>query len=592
MGHNAKPEETHAIKTGGNSGGGLDAAHPALSPQSSGQKPIKAHGNTESNKGPKKAASGQGKKTAESPAAPRPGFDEALRRITNLLPSDLEIRGLLQPIESTGEERLREFGIRARRYKKYFEAWEDLHLVPDPEGGTYIRDDVIQYIQDQHRNKPSEDGHNDLAEALHTYEGFRELLVELSELLYPYTAPYFPDHMTLHSHLKKGGRGIVLTAGNDQVAYLLTQIPILRRLGCHLPIEVMYVGDGDLNRDSRQDLEELPGVVTRDLGVMVRAVGWHVASWAAKPFAILLSSFREVVFIDADSFFFVNPEVLFDDPGYVRTGTLFFRDRLIMPETKREWLQSMLPQPVSRNVKQSRLWVGDSGHQQESGVIVVDKYRHFMALLFTTRMNGADRDGNEEEGRVGVYDMVYVLHLIPFHMLIRDAGDKETFWLGWELVGDTDYVFHQGDAGTLGVIQAHADIQEGQPELPSWATPDNTTEAGMELQAAGGGGGAPMPSQRMCSPQLLHLDLEGKPLWFNGGLVRNKFLDRRDWTFEVFESYLIEPRDVREPGAWVLGEGNICCLTTDYRLKGDLTAAHRELLGEMIKHARKAGIAH
>lgn len=576
-GHNARPEETHAVKTGGTSGEVFDAASPAILAQNPGQKPVVVPENTESTTGSKKAASGQGKKTA-SPA-PRPGFDEALRRVINLLPSELEIRGLLQPIESTGEARLREFGIRARRYKKYLEAWEDLHLVPDPEGGTYIRDDVIQYIQDQHRTTNSADGRNDLAEELHAYEGFRELLVRLSDLLFPYTAPYFPDHMTLRSHLKKGGRGIVLTAGNDQVAYLLTQIPILRRLGCDLPIEVMYVGNRDLNRDSRQDLEDLEGVVTRDLGVMIHAVGWQVASWAAKPFAILLSSFREVIFIDADSFFFVNPEVLFEDAGYARTGALFFRDRLIMPEMKREWLQSILPQPVSRNVKQSRLWTGDSGHQQESGVIVVDKYRHFMALLFTTWMNGADRDGNEELGKIGVYDMVY--------------GDKETFWLGWELVGDTDYVFHQGDAGTMGVAQVHADIQDDQPELPDWATPDNTTEAGLELQASSAGGGAPfLPSHRMCSPQLLHLDLEGKPLWFNGGLVRNKFLDRHEWEFETFTSYLIEPRDVREPGAWVLGEGNICCLTTDHHLRGDLTAAERELLGEMIKQARKAGIAH
>ncbi|KUI73433.1 Putative alpha-1,3-mannosyltransferase MNN14 [Cytospora mali] len=570
LGHNTRPEETHAVTTGETPKGSFNTAPPVILPPNSGQKPINGQEDIKSNMGSKQTALGQGKKTESH--APRPGFDEALRRITNLLPGELEIRGLLQPITVTGERRLREFAIRSRKYKKYLEAWEDLHLVPDPEGGTYIRDDVIQYIHDQHRTTNSADGHNELAEAVHAYEGYRELLVQLSQLLFPYTAPYFPDHMTLHSHLQKGGRGIVLTAGNDQVAYLLTQIPVLRRLGCNLPIEVMYVGDEDMNRDSRQDLEELEGVVTRDVGVMIHAEGWQVASWAAKPFAILLSSFREAIFIDADSFFFKNPEVLFDDPGYVKTGALFFRDRLIMPENKREWLQSILPQPVSRNVKQSRLWVGDSGHQQESGVIVVDKYRHFMALLFTTRMNGPDRDGKQDEGIVGVYDMVY--------------GDKETFWLSWELVGDTGYVFHQGDAGTLGVIQAHADIQYDQPELPPWATPDNTTEAGIESQASGA-----LPSQRMCAPQLLHLDVDNTPLWFNGGLVMNKFLDRREWKFESFASYLIEPRDVREPGAWVLGEGNMCCLTTDNHLRGDLTVAEKELLNEMIKQAKKVGIA-
>lgn len=343
---------------------------------------------------------------------PRPGFDEALEKVMNLLPSELETRGLLRPIEQTGEQHLRELGMLARKYKKYFEAWEALHVVTDAEGATHIRDDVIPYLR--HRaaaaavdSEDNESEHVLLVDKIHAYEDFRHLLVKLNELLFPFTAPYFPDHMTLRSHLHKGGRGLVLTAGNDQVAYLLTQIPILRSLGCTLPVEVMYVGDSDLNRDSRQDLEELEGVVTRDIGAMIHTRGWNVASWAAKPFAILLSSFREAIFIDADSFFFVNPEVMFEYPEYVKTGALFFRDRLIMPESKKSWLQSILPQPVSKNVKETRLWKGESGHQQESGVLVVDTYRHFMAMLFVLRMNGPDRDGDAAHGRIGVYDMVY-----------------------------------------------------------------------------------------------------------------------------------------------------------------------------------------
>lgn len=242
----------------------------------------------------KRPGGGQAKKNKD--VVPVKDFDEAFRRVVNLLPSELEIRGLLQPLDGmTGEARLRELGVRTRRYKKYLEAWEDLHLVPDSEGGTYIRDDVIQYIHEQHRAASEQDGSNDLAETIHAYESYRQLLVQLSELLFPFTAPYFPDHMTLRSHIQKGGRGIALTAGNDQVAYLLTQIPILRRLGCDLPIEVMYANDNDLNRDSRQDLEDLDGVVTRDIGAMVRDKGWTLAGWAIKPFAILLSSFREVI---------------------------------------------------------------------------------------------------------------------------------------------------------------------------------------------------------------------------------------------------------------------------------------------------------
>jgi hypothetical protein len=104
---------------------------------------------------------------------------------------------------------------------------------------------------------------------------------------------------------------------------------------------------------------------------MVDDEGWKLAGWAAKPFAILLSSFREVIFIDADSLFFRNPAKLFDDPDYVETGALFFRDRTIMPESKRRWLLRVLPRPIPKLAKESTWWTGTSGHHQESGVVVV-----------------------------------------------------------------------------------------------------------------------------------------------------------------------------------------------------------------------------
>jgi len=120
-----------------------------------------------------------------------------------------------------------------------------------------------------------------------------------------------------------------------------------------------------------------------------------------------MSSFREVLFVDADALFFVNPERLFNEDDYLETGALFFKDRLIMPESKKKWLQKLFPSPVPKGVRESRFWTGESGHMQESGVVVVDKWKHFVALLLVTRMNGPDRDGSEEKGEVGVYDMVY-----------------------------------------------------------------------------------------------------------------------------------------------------------------------------------------
>ena len=126
-----------------------------------------------------------------------------------------------------------------------------------------------------------------------------------------------------------------------------------------------------------------------------------------KPWAMLMSSFQEVLFMDADVLFFVDPETLFEDSQYRAARALFFKDRNLGREEKRKWLKKVLPSPISKKVKGNRLWTGESGHMQDSGVVIVDKWVHFVPLLLTTRLNGIDRDENSETGRKGVYDMVY-----------------------------------------------------------------------------------------------------------------------------------------------------------------------------------------
>lgn len=502
--------------------------------------------------------------------ADRPQFEKSLQTVLSMLPDEVHMRELIRPVEGSGKEKMREMGLRTRAYKKYFEAWEALHMTTDSEGATYIRDDVIPYLRSHQQSleqaeftEEGVDGMN-LAMTIRQYEAYRVFLLKFAQLLFPWTSPYFADHMSLHASFKKGGRGIVLTAGDDQAPYLLTTIYSFRQLGCTLPIEVMYLGDQDLGEDYRAELEALPGVITRDIAQMTSDRGWALKGWAAKPFAILLSSFREVIFIDADSLFFRNPEVLFEEPDYKKTGALFFKDRLIMPENKKRWLQQILPKPIPKLAKESRMWTGESGHQQESGVVVVDKWKHYIAMLLITRFNGPDRDGNKEKGITGVYDMMY--------------GDKETFWIGFLLAGDEGYAFHKGDAGIMGELGDHRNEDKEKKHKRDEPTPaeDENQEGKKEEDKADSPSsetsvkepeddkadevwfdGSEPSNYTICAPQLLHLGTDGKPLWFNGWLLHNKFAEKSKKRFANFDHYLAEPRDVREPGAWQLAESNM-----------------------------------
>lgn len=70
------------------------------------------------------------------------------------------------------------------------------------------------------------------------------------------------------------------------------------------------------------------------------------------------------------------------------------KDRRIIPESKKEFLQQILPRPISRKTMVTRFRTGESGHMQESGVVGGDRWRHFMTVLLVCSMNGSDRRGN------------------------------------------------------------------------------------------------------------------------------------------------------------------------------------------------------
>ena len=68
----------------------------------------------------------------------------------------------------------------------------------------------------------------------------------------------------------------------------------------------------------------------------------------------------------------------------------------------------------------------------------------------------------------------------------------------------------------------------------------------------------------ICAPQLLHLDGEGRPLWFNGWLAKNKFKDAKQSVPATFEVWNMEPPIASKTDAWQLGESNEACLTSEH----------------------------
>jgi ADP-heptose:LPS heptosyltransferase len=191
------------------------------------------------------------------------------------------------------------------------------------------------------------------------------------------------------------GKGIVICAGG--VKYFTNawvSINMLRRLGCSLPIQLWHLGDAEMDEEMKFLAASLNVECVDGSAVAKQFPIRNLGGWELKPYAIVHSSFREVIFLDADNVPVVNPEYLFDTPHYQETGAIFWPDYGQFEKTGVIWESCGLQRPA--------------GPEFESGQIVVDKGKCWRALRLALWFNE--------------HSDFYYQHLY---------GDKETFHLAF-----------------------------------------------------------------------------------------------------------------------------------------------------------------
>ena len=156
----------------------------------------------------------------------------------------------------------------------------------------------------------------------------------------------------------------------------------------------MFVGPADLDVDKQTALQSAAEQV-RTVNILhffdEDIVGLQGGGWAIKPFAILASSFEQVIIADADVVFLQAPDVAFDHAGFSSTGTLFFHDRVVPDgnNVHEWWREVMHHRKPSHMLKQSQFWAQHTNHEMESGVVAFHKGSRqvMLGLLFTSWMN-------------------------------------------------------------------------------------------------------------------------------------------------------------------------------------------------------------
>jgi len=199
------------------------------------------------------------------------------------------------------------------------------------------------------------------------------------------------------------GRGIVIAGGGAYFASAYVTIRVLRHVGCQLPIELWHMA-GEVT-EAMQALLQPYGVRCINADEVspqhpFRFIEGHWwKGWQLKPYAVAHSSFREVLFLDADCYPTRDPAFLFDWPPYRERGATFWPDLRTS-----EWMLA----PARWEVFGTRPgWLA-----LETGQFMVNKEACWRELQLTLWYN-AHAD--------------FVYHVI--------WGDKDTFNIAWRRLG-------------------------------------------------------------------------------------------------------------------------------------------------------------
>ncbi len=122
-------------------------------------------------------------------------------------------------------------------------------------------------------------------------------------------------------------RGIVIAGGGlKYFPSVWVNVHLLRHFGCKLPIQLWYLGEGEIDPYMQRLLAPLD-VECVDARKLERELPCRIlCGWELKLYATLHSPFEQVLFLDADNGVTCDPAYLFDLPEYLEHGAVFWPD--------------------------------------------------------------------------------------------------------------------------------------------------------------------------------------------------------------------------------------------------------------------------
>lgn len=337
------------------------------------------------------------------------------------------------------------------------------------------------------------------------------------------------------------GKGITISAKDDHFDTLAGLFALLRALGNKLPIEIVHKGDltdkvqKQLIEVARMDtpnmttIENLSSILTQRnitdfdpqnktqvVEIFPKMELWFVDvqnaisqnyrgkfhAYANKLLAYFFNSFKDCILIDADTVPLVDIESkILGSEAYKKQGAYFFKDRELFFQgifSDRKFFSKLMPTKIDTGMfgipkstaktLKNRFIGGRFLHYMESGIVAIDKARHFTGVLTTLQLQ------------------------IWAPAASKVWGDKELFWLGLSISGDEDYHMNELAAGAVGQL------------TPSKYRTHNDRE---------------LIGKELCSTHPAHVSGEDNStlLWFNSGYEYCKKGSKADEDYDRSKIY-------------------------------------------------------
>lgn len=181
---------------------------------------------------------------------------------------------------------------------------------PDLKYCAFVVNPTIYDKKQLNRVKFSEERFND-------FQSHHDKLVELLHLL---SAP--PPHVFK-------GDGIVISAGGAYFAGAMVAIAQIREAGSKLPIEVMINTekeyDDKLCHTLKDEFNARCVIIEQEIGKPVLEA-LNLSKFQLKILGLLVTSFENVIALDADNLALMNPDSLLSSPEYLKTKFLLWPD--------------------------------------------------------------------------------------------------------------------------------------------------------------------------------------------------------------------------------------------------------------------------